>query len=130
MGTKLDRDALGALVKNRRNAVGLSTRKAAELTPPTAEGRSTVSVSTWNQVETGRLNTTLDVLDAIGEVLGCRWELALVPDGPRMDDTRRELLDRLRTLVDRLPDRDVRQLSRELEFYEAELRGVQNHKKT
>lgn len=57
-------------------------------------------------------------------------QLLLVPDGEGMASERRDLVTRLLVLVDHLPLRDVRQMLRELDFYESELRGAQADSKT
>lgn len=115
------RELVGRAVRLRREACRLSSRGAAAL--------GDIGHSTWNQVETGRLNATLSTLEEIARVLHCEWELRLVPDEEeRLDAQRRDLLERLTAIVDRLEDRDVRHLLIQVGAYEDEL-GVQRHSK-
>jgi transcriptional regulator with XRE-family HTH domain len=119
----MDRGRVGELVRQRRQAAGLSLRVAAGLSAGT-------HFSTWQQVETGTLNTTIDTLDDIAKTLKARWDLALLPEeGAAMDPRRRILLDRLASIVDRLDDRDVKSLLAQVAAYEEDL-GVQGHSKT
>ncbi len=108
----MDRHRLGELTRTHREASGLTTRAAA--------AGSGISHSTWNQVETGTMNATIETLAAIAQRLGRRWAVDLVPDTGR-DARRQALLDRLSRIVDELGDRDVALLLAQVDLYADEL---------
>lgn len=116
----MDRKRIGELVKARREALRLSLRNAAALTD------GAVAFSTWQQVESGHLNWSADLMGSILYALGAHFEVELRSgrwDHPA-DPTRRVLLDRLAAIVDMLPDSAVRSLLAQVEVYEETL-GVQ-----
>lgn len=118
----MDRKRIGELVKSRREALRLSLRNAASLTD------GAVAFSTWQQVESGELNWSVDKLGAILYALDAHLEVNLRPgrwDQPA-DPVRRELLDRLAAIADRLPAEAIRSLLAQVEVYEETLGGPQN----
>jgi transcriptional regulator with XRE-family HTH domain len=109
----MDRKRIGELVRSAREAAGLSLRSAASRTGGTA-------FATWQQIESGRNNSTVDTLADIAGALGMVWTIDLSPQAPR--DARRQLLaDRLVRVIDRLDERDLRLLSGQVDAYEREL---------
>lgn len=123
MDRQLLRDRVGRLVLGRREALGLSLRRAAS--PRAGEGGP--NHATIGAVENGLANVTIDTLADLARFLSARWELQLV-GGAEQDELRRELMDRLASILDRLDDRDVRQLLRSVAGLEAEL-GIERQSK-
>lgn len=103
----------------------LSLRNAAALTD------GAVAFSTWQQVESGALNWTADNVASILYALDAHFEVDIRAgrwDQPA-DPARRELLDRLSVVVDRLPDAAVRSILAQVEVYEETL-GIQRQNRT
>lgn len=117
----MDRNRIGELVRQRRDALRLSLRNAAART----EGE--VAFSTWQQVESGQLNWSADTLASVVLALGAHLEVRLIA-GPEQhgDPMRLALLDRLSACVDQLPDDAVRSLLAQIGVYEETL-GIQVH---
>ena len=114
---RMDRQRIGALIRARREALRLSVRAAADLT----DGE--VPYSTWSQIETGRLNWSADKLASTLYALGVHLEVSVRPgraDHP--DSTRRQLLDRLASIVDQIDDTGVEALMSQVEVYERQAR--------
>ena len=112
---------VGEAVRRRRQACGLSSRGAAAL--------GDIGHSTWNQVETGRMNPTLSTLEEVARVLKCEWVVRLVPEAERLDAQRQSLLDRVAAIVDLLDDRDVRHLLAQVAHLEEEPRAHRHSRK-
>ncbi len=111
---RMDRQRIGTLIRARREALGLTVRAAADLTD------GDVPYSTWSQIETGRLNWSADKLASTLYALGVHLEVSLRPgrlDQPE-DGARRQLLDRLASIVDQIDDTAVEALMSQVEVYE------------
>lgn len=119
-GGDMDRKRVGHLVRGRRTALRLSLRQAAALTD------GAVSFSSWQQVEAGSLNWTSDLLAHILYALDSHMDVQLRAGqfGAPPDVEQADLVDRLASIVDRLPESAVRSLTAQIQVYEETL-GIQ-----
>lgn len=110
----MDRTKIGRLVRERREARGLTLRTAAPLVGLSHGG--------WGHIETGVVGTSIDTLAEIARVLDARWEVRLVPSETALRDPgRATLVETVDRLADQLGDREVRMLLAQLQIYEEEL---------
>lgn len=111
----MDRDRIGELVRARRLKMGLTLEQLGEPVGMTKGG--------IGHIENARNGSSTDTLDEIARVLQARWELRLigVGEGRVLDESRQQVLDLTDSIIDRLKDRDVRQLLGILKGYVDEL---------
>lgn len=114
-GLMLDMSRISAAVRARIKALGEAWRSY-------RSNAQSVHFSTLQQIANGTYeNPTIDTLNSVADDLDARWDIRLLPATTRERDPERwALIEKFNAMVDRLEEKDVRQLMRELRGLEEE----------